>query len=79
MIILFQSEAARIAVRFYIKTTAAFICFFRCPVCIAACICVMMIIWLCKLKYQRVFAEPDSVSHITSQSSLSQSSRLLLP
>lgn len=79
MIILFQSEAARIAVRFYIKTTAAFICFFRCTVCIAACICVMMIIWLCKLKYQRVFAEPDSVSHITSQSSLSQSSRLLLP
>lgn len=79
MIILFQSEAARIAVRFYIKTTAAFICFFRCTVCIAACICVMMIIWLCKLKYPRVFAEPDSVSHITSQSSLSQSSRLLLP
>lgn len=79
MIILFQSEAARIAVRFYIKTTAAFICFFRCTVCIAACICVMMIIWLCKLKYPRVFAEPDSVSHITSQSSLSQSSRLLQP
>lgn len=79
MIILFQSEAARIAVRFYIKTTAAFICFFRCAVCIAACICVMMIIWLCKLKYPRVFAEPDSVSHITSQSSLSQSSRLLQP
>ena len=79
MIILFQSEAARIAVRFYIKTAATFICFFRLPVCIAACICVRMIIWLCKLKYQRVFAEPDSVSHITSQSSLSQSSRLLQP